>query len=82
MYVLVFDTANPDYYISHLDVEWISEGAANLADEWHHFMTRLAHSPVLSIALIRGRVRAIGNEFILACDMCFASKEKAILAQP
>jgi enoyl-CoA hydratase/carnithine racemase len=85
--VLVFDAADSDYYISHLDVERVFEvpdipGAANLADEWHHFVTRLAHSPVLSIASIRGRVRGIGNEFVLACDMRFASKEKAILAQP
>ena len=62
--VLVFDAADPDYYISHLDVERVFEvpdipGAANLADEWHHFVTRLAHSPVLSIASIRGRMRAI-----------------------
>ena len=85
--VLVFDSADPDYYISHLDVDRVSEvpeipGAANLAGQWHHFVTRLACSPVLSIALIRGRVRGIGTEFVLACDMRFASAETAILAQP
>jgi enoyl-CoA hydratase/carnithine racemase len=85
--VLVFDSADPDYYISHLDVDRVSEvpeipGAANLADEWHHFVTRLASSLVLSIASIRGRVRGIGTEFVLACDMRFASAETAILAQP
>jgi enoyl-CoA hydratase/carnithine racemase len=85
--VLVFDSADPDYYISHLDVDRVSEvpeipGAANLADEWHHFVTRLACSPVLSIASVRGRVRGIGTEFVLACDMRFASAETAILAQP
>ncbi len=37
---------------------------------------------MLSIASIRGRVRGIGNEFVLACDMRFASAEKAILGQP
>ena len=84
--VLVFDSADPDYYISHLDVARVEEvpaipGGANLADEWHHFVTRLARSSVLSIASIRGRVRGIGNEFVLACDMRFASAEKAILGQ-
>jgi enoyl-CoA hydratase/carnithine racemase len=85
--VVIFDSADPDYFISHLDVKRLSEvpnrpGAANLADTWHDFVTRLAHAPVLSIALIRGRSRGIGNEFSLACDMRFASREKALLAQP
>ncbi len=85
--MLVFDSADPDYYISHLDVARVEEvpampGAAKLADEWPHFVTRLARSSVLSIASIRGRVRGIGNEFVLACDMRFASAEKAILGQP
>jgi len=85
--VLVFDSADPDYYISHLDVGRLSEvpdvpGAARLSDEWHHFVTELAHSPVISVASIRGRARGIGVEFVLACDMRFASRERAILAQP
>lgn len=87
MRALVFDSADPDYYISHLDVERFAEvpdipGAASLTDQWHHFVTELAHSPVISIASIRGRARGIGIEFVHACDMRFASREKAILAQP
>src|SRR5260370_20036324 len=42
---------------------------------------RLTKSPVVSIAKIRGRVRGVGSEFALACDMRFASREKAVLAQ-
>jgi enoyl-CoA hydratase/carnithine racemase len=85
--VVVFDSADPDYWISHLDVHRLDEvpdgpGAAKLADEWHHFVTRLARLPVITIAMIRGRARGIGNEFALACDMRFASREKALLAQP
>ena len=85
--VVVFDSADPDYWISHLDVHRLNEvpdgpGAAKLADEWHHFITRLARLPVITIAMIRGRARGIGNEFALACDMRFASREKALLAQP
>jgi enoyl-CoA hydratase/carnithine racemase len=85
--VVVFDSADPDYWISHLDVHRLNEvpdgpGAAKLADEWHHFVTRLARLPVITIAMIRGRARGIGNEFALACDMRFASREKALLAQP
>jgi enoyl-CoA hydratase/carnithine racemase len=44
--------------------------------------TRLAKSGVLSIAVIRGRVRGGGSEFTLGCDIRFASREKAIFGQP
>src|SRR5258707_6730128 len=42
---------------------------------------RLTKSPVVSIAKIRGRVRGVGSEFVLACDMRFASRENTVLAQ-
>jgi hypothetical protein len=37
---------------------------------------------VVSIAAIRGRARGAGSEFVLACDLRFASRELAILGQP
>ena len=37
---------------------------------------------VVSIAKIRGRTRGIGNEFVLACDMRFASRQTALFGQP
>jgi enoyl-CoA hydratase/carnithine racemase len=85
--VVVLDSSDADYWISHLDVHRLYEvpeipGAANLAEEWHRFVTGLAHLPVVSIASIRGRARGIGNELALACDLRFASREKAIVAQP
>ena len=39
---------------------------------------RLSTAPVVTIAKVAGRVRGAGNEFILACDMCFASHERAV----
>ncbi|MFB7501468.1 enoyl-CoA hydratase/isomerase family protein [Streptomyces sp. NPDC056161] len=36
----------------------------------------------MSIAKIRGRARGAGSEFVLACDMRFASREHAVLSQP
>jgi enoyl-CoA hydratase/carnithine racemase len=35
----------------------------------------------VSIALIRGRATGNGSEIALACDMSFASREKAVLSQ-
>jgi enoyl-CoA hydratase/carnithine racemase len=85
--VLVFKSADPDYFISHVDVTQIKEyraeaakltGEASIALLFRH----LSASRLVSIAQIEGRVRAAGNEFILACDMRFAARESAIFAQP
>jgi enoyl-CoA hydratase/carnithine racemase len=43
---------------------------------------RLSSTPVVSIAKIRGRTRGIGNEFVLACDMRFASRQNALFGNP
>jgi enoyl-CoA hydratase/carnithine racemase len=43
---------------------------------------RLTKSPVVSIAKIRGCVRGVSSEFLLACDMRFASRENTRLGQP
>jgi enoyl-CoA hydratase/carnithine racemase len=55
-------------------------GATGLAP-WPDFLVRLTRAPVASIALIRGRATGNGSEITLACDMAFASKEKAIISQ-
>ncbi|MFM0341427.1 enoyl-CoA hydratase/isomerase family protein [Paraburkholderia fungorum] len=83
--VIVFESANPDYFVAHYDLvrgEVIPEvnGAAEFS-AWPNFVTRLAQSPVVSIAMVRGRARGHGSELALACDMRFASREKAVFAQ-
>jgi len=44
-------------------------------------LRRLSASRLVTIAQIEGRVRGIGSEFVLACDMRFAAKESAIFGQ-
>jgi enoyl-CoA hydratase/carnithine racemase len=44
------------------------------------FLIRLSRAPVASICSIRGRATGSGSELALACDMRFASREKAILS--
>src|SRR5256884_7086182 len=44
-------------------------------------LVRLSRAPVVSIASIRGRATGVGSELALACDMRFASRDKAILSQ-
>jgi enoyl-CoA hydratase/carnithine racemase len=84
--VLVFTSADPEYFISHVDLTRIAEyrneaakltGEASIALLFHY----LSASRLVTIAQIEGRVRAAGSEFVLACDMRFAARESAIFAQ-
>jgi enoyl-CoA hydratase/carnithine racemase len=84
--VLVFKSADPDYFISHVDVTRIEEyrqeaarltGEPSIALLFRH----LSASPLVTIAQIEGRVRGAGSEFVLACDMRFAARESAIFGQ-
>ena len=85
--VLVFKSADPDYFISHVDVNRISEyrevtakltGEASLGMLFRY----LSASRLVTIAQIEGRVRGAGSEFVLACDMSFAARDSAIFGQP
>ena len=78
---VVFQTANPDFFIAHLDVAKAAERPEVLG-LWRDFVLRLSSAPVVSIAKIRGRTRGIGNEFVLACDMRFASRQNALFGNP
>jgi enoyl-CoA hydratase/carnithine racemase len=84
--VVVFTSADPDYFISHVDLTRVEEyraeaavltGEASIASLFRHLST----SRLITIAQIEGRVRGAGSEFVLACDMRFAAQETAIFAQ-
>jgi enoyl-CoA hydratase/carnithine racemase len=79
--VVVFQSGNPDFFVAHLDVAKAAERPETLR-LWREFVLRLSSSPVVSIAKIRGRTRGIGNEFVLACDMRFASRQSALFGNP
>ena len=84
--VVVFDSANPDYFIAHIDLIRSAEFDLTPRPEtglpaWPDVARRFELAPFLTIGLVRGRARGVGSEFIQAMDVCFASKEKARLAQ-
>src|ERR1041385_540053 len=85
--VLVFKSADPDYFISHVDVTRIKqyrEEAANLTGEASIglLFRHLSASRLVTIAQVEGRARGAGSEFVLACDMGFAARESAIFSHP
>ena len=85
--VVVFDSAVEDYFLNHADFNSKFEDLTALPagptglPPWPDFLARLTRLPVVSIALIRGRATGNGSEITLACDMSFASREKAIISQ-
>src|ERR1700746_1989816 len=85
--VVVFESANPEFYLSHFDLTgkigniMTAVGASGLPILMDTFV-RLTKSPVVSIAKIRGCVRGVSSEFVLACDMRFASRENTRLGHP
>src|SRR6201997_5036741 len=85
--VVVFESANPEFYLAHFDLTGktgnitTAVGPSGLPILMDTFV-RLTKSPVASIAKIRGCVRGGSSEFVLACDMRFASRENTLLGQP
>src|SRR6201987_3888472 len=85
--VVVFESANPEFYLAHFDLTGktgnitTAVGPSGLPILMDAFV-RLTRSPVASIAKIRGCVRGVSSEFVLACDMRFASRENTRLGQP
>src|SRR5450432_3581451 len=85
--VVVFDSAVESFFLIHLDFLSKLDDLAHLPSgptglhPWPEMLMRLSRAPVVSIASIRGRATGMGSELALACDMRFASLEKAILSQ-
>jgi enoyl-CoA hydratase/carnithine racemase len=85
--VVVFDSAVDGFFLNHSDfnadmkdLTSMPQGPTGL-EAWPDILVRLTRTPVVSIALIRGRATGNGSEIALACDMSFASREKTRLSQ-
>ena len=84
--VVVFDSAVEGFFLTHYDFVAPVEDTTRLLpgptglQPLPDMLVRLSRAPVVSIASIRGRATGVGSELALACDMRFASREKAILS--
>jgi enoyl-CoA hydratase/carnithine racemase len=85
--VVVFESDVEGFFLNHSDfnielrdLTGIPQGPTGL-EAWPDILARLPRAPVVSIAKIRGRATGNGSELLLACDMSFVSREKALLSQ-
>jgi enoyl-CoA hydratase/carnithine racemase len=86
--VVVFDSADPEFFVAHADVSLIQQlpdtappRSADLTF-FHAMVDRFRTMPKVSIAKIEGIARGGGSEFALSLDMRFAALGKAVLGQP
>jgi enoyl-CoA hydratase/carnithine racemase len=86
--VVVFQSANPEFFIAHADVTLIQQlprEAPPRASElggFHAMVDRFRTMPVVSIGKLEGRARGGGSEFLLSLDMRFGAFGRAIVSQP
>ncbi|MFJ6076323.1 enoyl-CoA hydratase/isomerase family protein [Streptomyces sp. NPDC093065] len=89
VHVIVFSSANPEFFIAHVDIHILNE-----MDELRVIADRhpdanlfqgvgelLRHQPQVTIVKLAGRARAGGAEFVAAADMTFAARETAGIGQ-
>jgi enoyl-CoA hydratase/carnithine racemase len=85
--VVVFDSAVDGFFLTHYDFLAKPEESAAFPpgptglQPLPDMLVRLSRADVVSISSIRGRATGVGSELALACDMRFASREKAVLSQ-
>ncbi len=85
--VIVFDSADPDFFLAHWDIaadpaltDALPPGPTGM-HPWLDVLVRLSRLPQVTVSAIRGRARGAGSEFALATDLRFASRERAVLGQ-
>jgi len=85
--VTVFDSANPEFFIAHFDVNVLAMlGGQPLPptpelNDLCKITEIFRRMPKVSIAKIEGRTRGGGSEFVLGLDMRFGAVGKAVLGQ-
>ena len=88
--VIVFQSADPDFFIAHVDMTLIDEPNAfdeiaketpNGLNPFQAFGEMIRKQPQVTIVKLEGIARGGGAEFVAAVDMAFAAIGRAGLAQ-
>jgi enoyl-CoA hydratase/carnithine racemase len=85
---VVLQSANPDFFIAHADVNLIQTLPTDVPPRaeklglFHAMCDRFRTMPKATIVKLEGICRGGGSEFALSCDMRFAAIGRAVLGQP
>ena len=84
---VVFDSADPDFFIAHADVALIERLPTDVPKPttlgfFHAMVERFRTMPKATIGKIEGRARGGGSELLLSLDLRFGALGRAVLAQP
>ncbi len=86
--VVVLQSANPDFFIAHFDVELLVGAPLSSSPEppselnlFDQMCERFRTMPKVTICKIAGRVGGGGSELAMACDMRFGALERAVMNQ-
>jgi enoyl-CoA hydratase/carnithine racemase len=86
--VVVFESADPEFFIAHADVTLIQQlpkdppPKATKLGMFHQIVDRFRTMPKATIGKIEGIARGGGSELLLSLDMRFGAIGKCVLAQP
>jgi enoyl-CoA hydratase/carnithine racemase len=86
--VVVLQSADPDFFIAHADVELIRQLPAEPPPRstqlsfFHAMVDRFRTMPKATIGKVEGRARGGGSELLLSLDMRFGALGRAVFAQP
>lgn len=81
--VVVFRSAHEKFFLAHLDLNIINgtPGGQAASIEFSHMIANIKAMKQLSVAVVEGVARGGGNEFVMACDLAYATEDSAF-AQP
>lgn len=89
--VVIFDSANPDFFIAHVDMtiaedpkafETLAAFALPGLNPFQSLSERVRRLPQVTIVQLEGMARGGGAEFVAAADMSFAAIGRGALGQP
>jgi enoyl-CoA hydratase/carnithine racemase len=86
--VVVFQSADPDFFIPHIDIGFVQSFPTELPPKpaelnpVYQMFERFRTMPKATVGKLAGIARGAGSEFLLSLDMCFAARGRAVLCQP
>ena len=85
--VVVFASANPDFFIGHADLNLFLDPQDEIPPKptklspLQTLFEDLRNLPQATIGVLEGRASGAGTEFLTSCDMAFAARDRAVLSQ-